>query len=312
MAEPPISVRATYSSFTSGDNANPTRIVIHSTCPAIGFSAASSPGRAASTAAYFAGGSAGGSAHYVVDVAGEQHCVPDNTIAFHAPPNQRSIGIEICSEGGDYPLSYTREQWLSPQVWPAVQRAADRTAELCHRFGIPMVRIGPGGLLAGQAGVCGHVDVSQAWHESDHSDPGSGFPWTEFMGAVRGSTAAPTSTSASSSPSGKDEPMADIPITVHPDGTFRRLITAAEAGRSSAIIGEGWVKWATGWVGGANFHICQLAGGVVMAGGVADVPSAVVNKVYTWPLLDGCEAITIEGWCPPGGEVNAALIVHPR
>lgn len=311
MAEPPISIRAIHDSGPG--NIPPTRVVIHATNPGVGFPAASSAGRAQSTAAYFALPQSGGSAQYVCDVVGETHCVPDNVISWNAPPNEHSIGIEVCAEGGDpsaAPLNYSREQWLSPQAWPAVQRAADRTAELCHRFGIPMVRIGPGALLAGQAGVCGHVDVSQAWHQSDHSDPGPGFPWTEFMAAVTGSPAAPAMPGAS--PTVKDDPMADIPIQIKPDGTFRRMITAAEAGRSSAIIGEGWVKWANGWVGGASFHICQLAGGGVMAGGVADVPSAALNKVYTWPLLDGCEAVTIEGWCPPGGEVNAALIVHPR
>lgn len=313
MAEPHITIRAIHDSGPG--NLPPTRVVIHATNPGVGFPAASSPGRAQSTAAYFALAVSGGSAQYVCDVAGETHCVPDDVISWNAPPNPGSIGIEICAEGGSpsaAPLNYSREQWLSPQVWPAVQRAADRTAELCHRFGIPMVRIGPGELRTGAHGICGHVDVSQAWHETDHSDPGPSFPWQEFMSTVTGSTAAPNPSTGTPTSTAKDEPVVDIDIHVKPDGTFRRMITGAEAGRSSAIIGEGWVKWANGWVGGANFHICQLAGGAVMAGGVADVPSAVINKVYTWPLLDGCEAVTIEGWCPPGGEVNAGLIVHPR
>lgn len=186
MAEPPITIRATFSSHAIGDNPNPTRVVIHATCPTIGFSGASAAGQALGTARYFAGGNAGGSAHYVEDVAVETHCVPDGTIAYHAPPNQHSIGIEICAEGGQYAQSYTRDQWLSPQAWPAVQRAAARTKELCQRFGIPMVKISVADLLAGRHGICGHVDVSQAWHQSSHSDPGDGFPWDRFMAAVTG------------------------------------------------------------------------------------------------------------------------------
>lgn len=182
MSEPAITVSAIH---TSGPLAMPvTRIVIHATCPNVGYPQASAPGSARGTALYFQSPASGGSAHYVEAVDGEEHCVPDNVEAWHAPPNPHSIGIEICGEGGNYSNSYSRAQWLSPQVWPGVLRAAARCAELCDRFGVPKVKIGPGDLLAGARGVCGHVDVSNAWHQSDHSDPGPEFPWTEFMAAV--------------------------------------------------------------------------------------------------------------------------------
>jgi N-acetyl-anhydromuramyl-L-alanine amidase AmpD len=204
MAEPPITIRATFSSHAVGDNPNPTRVVIHATCPTTGYSRASAAGQALATARYFAGANAHGSAHYIEDVAVETHCVPDSTVAYHAPPNGHSIGIEICAEGGQYAQSYTRDQWLSPQVWPAVQRAAARTRELCQRFGIPAVKLSVADLQAGKRGVCGHVDVSKAWHQSTHSDPGDGFPWDKFMQAVGGaaipstvSVPAPVSTWAS-------------------------------------------------------------------------------------------------------------------
>jgi hypothetical protein len=184
MAEPPITVMAAH---TSGPLAMPvTRIVIHATCPSVGFPAASAPGAAQGTAQYFAQAGSGGSAHYVEDPTTEAHCVPDNVTAWHAPPNGNSIGIEICAEGGDYALSYTRDQWLSPEVWPGVQRAAARASELCDRFGVPKVQIGTADLLNGARGICGHVDVSQAWHQSSHSDPGPAFPWAEFMAEVNG------------------------------------------------------------------------------------------------------------------------------
>jgi hypothetical protein len=182
MAEPPVTLMAAH---TSGPLAMPvTRIVIHATCPSVGYPAASAPGAALGTARYFAQAGSGGSAHYVEDPTTEAHCVPDNITGWHAPPNGNSIGIEICAEGGDYALSYTRDQWLSPQVWPAVQRAAARTRELCERFGVPMTKVDAAGLLNGAHGICGHVDVSQAWHQSSHSDPGPQFPWPEFLAEV--------------------------------------------------------------------------------------------------------------------------------
>ncbi len=313
MTEPPITIRATFSSHTAGDNPRPTRVVIHATAPGVGYPTASQPGMAMSTARYFASGNAGGSAHYVEDIAGETHCVPDDTIAFHAPPNEHSLGIEICAE-----VSYTREQWLSPQVWPAVARAAARCRELCDRFGIPTVRIGPPDLLDGAHGVCGHVDVSVAWHQSTHTDPG-GFVWPEFMAAVHGAAPAPGPAPTSAPPAAPahrgDDFMADIPIIVKPDGTFRRLVTAAECGKASAVFAAGWVKVGSGWVGGTTFLVSQLRGGSVMPGGRVKVTPA-VNVIDSIALLDGCEAATIENApntkVPAGAELSAAVVLLPR
>jgi N-acetyl-anhydromuramyl-L-alanine amidase AmpD len=36
------------------------------------------------------------------------------------------------------------------------------------------------------AGICGHVEVSQAFHLSTHTDPGPNFPWSQFMAVVLG------------------------------------------------------------------------------------------------------------------------------
>ena len=182
MSEPPIDLRAAHDS--GAGNVPPTRIVIHATCPNVGYPRASQAGTALGTARYFQNPNAGGSAHYVCDISDEQHCVPDNVVAWHAPPNMHSIGVEICSEGGAYALSYTRSQWLSDPVWPAVRRAAARTRELCLRFGLPMVKLSPADLIASKPGICGHVDVTNAFHQSTHSDPGPEFPWAEFMAAV--------------------------------------------------------------------------------------------------------------------------------
>lgn len=179
MAEPAITLRAAHDSGPG--NLPFTRVVVHATCPGIGYPKASAPGQASATAKYFQEPATPGSTQYVCDPETEEHCVPDDVIAWGAPPNPHSVHVEICGEA-----SYTREQWLSPQVWPAVARAAARVAELCDRGGLPKVKRSATELLAGAHGVCGHVDVSQAWRQTDHTDPGPGFPWPEFMTAVLG------------------------------------------------------------------------------------------------------------------------------
>ncbi|AKO60295.1 endolysin [Propionibacterium phage Kubed] len=177
---------------SAGSNSPVNRVVIHATCPDVGFPSASRAGRAVSTANYFASPSSGGSAHYVCDVGETVQCLSEGTIGWHAPPNPHSLGIEICADGGSHASfkvpghAYTREQWLSPQVWPAVEKAAILCRRLCDKHNVPKRKLSAADLKAGKRGVCGHVDVTDAWHQSDHDDPGPWFPWDKFMAVVCG------------------------------------------------------------------------------------------------------------------------------
>jgi N-acetylmuramoyl-L-alanine amidase CwlA len=159
---------------SAGSNRPPVnRVVIHATVsPCV-------PGGARAVGAYFRSPSSGGSAHYIVDPAEAVQAVYDNVIAWHAPPNEYSLGIEICD-----PQTGSKARWEDAAHTAALQRAAHLTAALCAAYDVPMVRIEAPALLRGEHGVCGHVDVSNAWHQSDHTDPGPDFPWQTFMGMV--------------------------------------------------------------------------------------------------------------------------------
>ena len=108
-------------------NLPPTRVVIHATCPDVGFPSASRAGRAVGTAGYLASISASGSAHYVCDATETVQYLGEDVIGWLAPPNGHSIGIEICADGGSRASfnnpshAYSPKQWLSPQVWLAVE-----------------------------------------------------------------------------------------------------------------------------------------------------------------------------------------------
>lgn len=307
MAEPPVGVQAIHDDGPG--NLPPTRVVIHSTCPNMGYPAASAPGDAQATAVYFQNPNAGGSAHYVVDDATEVHCVADSHIAWHAPPNDRSIGIEICSEGGDYARDYSRAEWLSPAVWPAVLLAAARTAELCKRFGIPAVRVNATDLLNGAHGICGHVDVSQAWHQSTHTDPGPHFPWPEFVAAINGSNGG-----SAVPPIRKDDAM-EIDLRVKPDGTFRRLIQA-EAGVTSAAFARAFVTFGAAYLTAdvsAVFDIVALDDAGSAMGPKTEWHGTVTNnRRHYLELPSGVVQVTISGAVPVGGEVSAALVTTPK
>lgn len=159
---------------TPGHNKPIRRIVIHATVSAC------EEGMARRIAAYFRSPSAGGSAHYVVDPGEVVQVVYDDVIAWHAPPNQNSIGNELCYRPTRVPVGF----WKLPRARRMLDRAARLTAQQCLAFNVPTVRITAAQVKAGGHGVCGHVDVSQAFGQSTHWDPGV-FPWRRFMRRVR-------------------------------------------------------------------------------------------------------------------------------
>src|SRR4051812_2758191 len=117
MSEPKVSTQAYH--VSSGSNLPVRRVVIHTTEFGKGFPEPSKSGQAHAVAGYFTQASSGGSAHYVIDVEHEEHCVHDNAIAWHAPPNSGSIGIEVCGRA-----AYTHEQWLSDDLKPLLNKVA--------------------------------------------------------------------------------------------------------------------------------------------------------------------------------------------
>lgn len=158
----------------SDDNKPITRIVIHGTVSAC------EPGGARATAAYFRDTvTRPSSAHYVVDPDEDVQCVFDSVEAYHAPPNRGSLGIELCD-----PQTGSGARWHDENHQKMLKRAAKLVARLALAYGVPVVRLSVEDLKAGKHGICGHVDVSNAWHQTDHSDPGDGFPWDQFMTLV--------------------------------------------------------------------------------------------------------------------------------
>lgn len=158
---------------SSGSNKPIKRVVIHSTVsPCV-------EGQARKTAAYFRHPSSGGSAHYVVDPGETVQVVYDGVIAWHAPPNAGSLGIELC----EYPTTDVR-RWDDNNHQQLLHRAALLTAQLCLAYGVPPYFRPSWQLRAGMRGVTTHNMVSKAWGQSTHWDPGA-WPRRKFMRLVR-------------------------------------------------------------------------------------------------------------------------------
>lgn len=184
---PPYEGPAAHTS--DGPNLPATRVVIHSTVsPCVA-------GGRHDIARYFRSPAAGGSAHYVTDPVGAVQVVLDHTIAWHAPPNPHSLGIEMCDMPGPLPGDHfvkavwqaarRRWRWRRPEQQAMLHVTAQLTAQLCGAYGVPARYVGARALRGGRGhGVTTHADVSRAFGQSTHWDPGF-WPRRRFMRLVR-------------------------------------------------------------------------------------------------------------------------------
>ncbi|WP_459955176.1 peptidoglycan recognition protein family protein [Nocardia sp. IFM 10818] len=114
-----------------------------------------------------------GSYQTMVDFDGEEvRMVPDDRQAWGAMNEGNRRGLHVCAMGR---AAWDRNRWLSePKL---LERTAMRYAEWSRRYGIPLHKISAAQARAGERGIVGHIDISEAWRESDHWDPGRNFPY---------------------------------------------------------------------------------------------------------------------------------------
>ena len=174
--------------FSSGHNKPIRRLVVHSTVsPCV-------PGGARAIAAYFRGNTAGGSAHYVIDPAEVVQAAYDDVICWHAPPNPHSLGFEMCDIPGPRPAPGTPWQtiqrlrrawrWIKPNQLRMLRRTAQVVAQAALAYDVPLVFLTADDVRKDRSGITTHANVSDAWHESTHWDPGW-WPRRRFMRLVR-------------------------------------------------------------------------------------------------------------------------------
>ncbi|MBK3559305.1 N-acetylmuramoyl-L-alanine amidase [Streptomyces sp. MBT56] len=121
------------------------------------------------------------SAHVCVDNDSTVRCVADGDRAWHAPgANSDGLGIELAGYARQ-----SRAEWLDPYSKAVIERAAKVVADWCEKYGIPARRLTVAELKAGKKGIVGHVDVSKAYGQTNHYDPGPNFPWDYLISRVK-------------------------------------------------------------------------------------------------------------------------------
>lgn len=124
---------------------------------------------------------------FVGDTDSVLQCVPPSLTAYHCghTGNSRTEGVELCGFA-----KQTRAQWLDELSLPMLNRCARLVAQRCAANGIPPTFVDRVMLRSGYRGITTHLEVSHAWFESKHTDPGPHFPLAEFIEAVRLATVA--------------------------------------------------------------------------------------------------------------------------
>lgn len=149
-------------------------IVIHT------MEAPESPKTAENIAAYFASGNVVASAHACVDQDSVVVCLPPSDTAF-AAPGANSDGYQI--EHAGY-ASQDGAGWNDAESQSMLKLSAAHAREIALAAGIPLRHLSDAELAAGYAGFVGHDQVSRVYKRSDHWDPGTDFPWSQYMSLV--------------------------------------------------------------------------------------------------------------------------------
>lgn len=166
-------------SWSSGRPEGPPRwIVIHTTEGSEG------PASAEDGAAYDQRRKDGTSAHFYVDsnsvVQGVRTTNRAHTAAYHG--NLWGIHIEVCGKAGQ-----TKGQWNDQVSRATIEQLAKLCRTLLAKYPFPLVNLTPSQVKGGKLrGFCEHNDISQAWGETDHWDPGSNFPWSRLFTLIKG------------------------------------------------------------------------------------------------------------------------------
>jgi hypothetical protein len=100
--------------------------------------------------------------------------------------NRRGIHYEICDRTGQ-----NAGQWADAYSMAAIRQCAKQAARDAKKWGIPVRHLTVAQVRAGAKGFCAHWDISRAFGQSDHTDPGPNFPWTLFLNMVRAELAPP-------------------------------------------------------------------------------------------------------------------------
>jgi len=149
---------------------------------------------------------------------------------YHAPPLNKTWW-SICIPGR---ANQTRDEWLDEESYAGIRAVARFIVEKSKVDGFPLEFVDAAGLKAGRGGYTSHAQVSNAWHQTDHTDPGSNFPWDVLAHEI-GLLTAPVIV-IPHPPVIEELPMSFEAIITCPDTTPARLDAYVEHGAAGTAM----------------------------------------------------------------------------
>jgi N-acetyl-anhydromuramyl-L-alanine amidase AmpD len=142
---------------------------------------------AENVARFFANNPNKTSAHYCIDNDSEVQSVPDSSVAYAAPgANSDGLHFELAGYAAQRPAD-----WDDEFSRALLARTAKLVAAKAKQYNIPVRKLSASDLRDKSArGIVGHADVSDAFHQTTHRDPGPNFPWDSFVQLVAAERAA--------------------------------------------------------------------------------------------------------------------------
>jgi hypothetical protein len=160
--------------FTRANRTSVDVVVIHT------MEAAETSTTAENVAAWGAGPNAPqASWHYAIDDDSIVQCVREEDVAWAAPSRNHN-GIQL--EHAGY-ARQTADQWTDGYSTRMLRLSAELTAQICHRWNIPVVFVDAAALSRGERGITTHWEISKGPGPglTNHVDPGPHFPTARYL-----------------------------------------------------------------------------------------------------------------------------------
>lgn len=139
------------------------------------------PNIARNIAGWFSRPEAQASAQYCVDAKEIIQCVNECDFAWASGPTGNYGGVQIEMSGR---AAQSAGEWLDAYSLRLLELTAALTADICKRHGIPMKWLSDTQVAAGVPGITTHAALARTFGETNHTDPGAGFPVSHFMSRV--------------------------------------------------------------------------------------------------------------------------------
>lgn len=155
----------------------PLWIVVHTTEGSEGLRSAEDG------AAYDAHRPDGTSTHYMhdQDTTIQEVRTTDRANSAMGTGNRYGIHHELCGKAAQSPA-----QWHDAASAGTLARFARQAARDAKKWDIPVRHLTVAEVRSKSArGFCAHADITAAFGESTHQDPGANYPWSEVLGMVR-------------------------------------------------------------------------------------------------------------------------------